>query len=205
MPLPSKWWRWFYSRESKAWDRRAREPAVAAIVDERVALLERELALEGPVVDVGCGPGTYARRVPRYTVGVDLAPGMLARAAEHGGIGLVQADLAQGLPFRDSAFAGGLGVVVLQHVSDVPSALGEIRRVVARKGPILLTVPAKERPPRQRMGLYWSLRPVIARMSGAVHFLTVERFRELLVGFDVAELYTERGTHVALVRNTKPL
>jgi SAM-dependent methyltransferase len=205
VPLPSKWWRWFFSRESKAWDRRSRNPAHGEIVRELVGLLEKGLTIEGAVVDVGCGPGAFGRAVPRPVVGVDLAPGMLERAAAHGGIALAQADLGEGLPFRDDAFAGALALLVLQHVDDVRAALAELRRVVARRGAIVLSVPTRERPPRRRMGLYWTLRPLAARVIRPIHFFTIDDLVALLTAFDVVELYTVRGVHVALLRNTKPL
>jgi SAM-dependent methyltransferase len=204
VPLPSKWWRWFFSRESRAWERRTRNPAYARQADEVVALFEGALSLDGPVLDIGCGPGAHMGRLSRPVVGADLAPGMLRVARASGQRALVQCDLGAGLPFRGDAFAGALGVLVLQHVPDARVSLDEVRRVVARNGTVLLVVPAKESGSRPRMGLYWRLRPLVTRVSGVITKFSVPELQTLVSTFDVRELYTERTAHVALLRNTKP-
>ncbi len=86
----------------------------------------------GPVLDLGCGTGTFAPlfREALY-VGVDLSYPYLARARRRGGR-YVQADAAR-LPFRDGAFREGFVVGVLHHFDDrlARAALAELARVLA--------------------------------------------------------------------------
>ncbi len=72
---------------------------------------------EGPVADLGCGPGQHAEalRAAGLTVlGVDLSTAMLALAARRG-VPVIQGDLRQ-LPLRPAAFGALWSSASLLHV-----------------------------------------------------------------------------------------
>jgi SAM-dependent methyltransferase len=85
------------------------------------------------VLDAGCGNGQYLRALRERgatAVGTDLSPGML-RATGHPAV--VNADITA-LPLRDGAVDVALAVHMLYHVPDRPTALRELRRVLADGG-----------------------------------------------------------------------
>jgi SAM-dependent methyltransferase len=173
--------------------------------DEVVALLTDAIAVEGPMLDVGCGPGAYARELRGFVVGADLAPGMLEQASAYSGPALVLADLDRGLPFGDDAFAGVLALLVLQHVRRPRDAVAEIMRVVKPGGCVVVRVPAKEFGLAPGQGLYWRLRALGARLPGLIHHFSEAETRALVSGFDVLDVRRLGGSHVALVRNPEAL
>jgi SAM-dependent methyltransferase len=205
MPLPAAWWRWQYNRESKAWDRRSREPLVASMRDDVVSMLRRAVNGDGPMLDVGCGPGAHARELPGFVVGTDISPGMLQVAASHGGVALVQADLARGLPFADGAFAGALALLVLQHVPDPRAAVAELARVLQRDAPLVLSVPANDGQLIARRGLYWRLRAWGAQLPGLIHRFSEADVRALVSHLEVIELRLVGTIRLALLRNAEAL
>jgi ubiquinone/menaquinone biosynthesis C-methylase UbiE len=87
------------------------------------------------VLEVGCGTGLILQRLARIAkraVGVDLSPGMLAKARARG-LEVVEAD-ATALPFPDASFDAAVSFKVLAHVPDIRGALSEMARVVRPGG-----------------------------------------------------------------------
>lgn len=117
-----------------------------------LAALEFALSLLPPdadVLDAGCGAGRLlpwlaARGVrPR---GVDLAPGMVARARrDHPGFDVREGSLLA-LPYDDAAFAGLVAWYSTIHLTDadLPRALAEAHRVLTPGGVMLLAFQAGE-------------------------------------------------------------
>ena len=104
--------------------------------------LARRRSGAGPVGDLGCGPGHVAawlrdRKVP--VVGVDLSPGMLARAPA--GLPVAAGDLLS-LPLADGVLSAAAAFYSLIHlpVGTEPAALAEVRRVLAPGAPLLVAV-----------------------------------------------------------------
>lgn len=107
--------------------------------------LERELARFGQMVptgglvlDVGCGPGQYARALEvrgLRVVGLDLSPGMLYQAQAGRTGQLVCADMRR-LPFADACADGCFVCASLLHLprAQAPQALAEFYRVLHRGG-----------------------------------------------------------------------
>jgi len=99
------------------------------------------------VLDVGVGPGLLAYDVARLVgeggqmVGLDLAPAMVAVAAERLA-GLPQATVREGdaerLDFADASFDAAVSTQVYEYVADMPQALGELRRVLRPGGRTLI-------------------------------------------------------------------
>ena len=103
------------------------------------------------ILDVGCGSGTAEVHLSRLRlsqvqlVGVDLLPDR-AIAARSAAVGhnirarFAAAD-ASALPFAAATFDSTFCVAVLQHISDVPRAIGEMARVTRPGGRIVAVEP----------------------------------------------------------------
>jgi ubiquinone/menaquinone biosynthesis C-methylase UbiE len=90
------------------------------------------------VLEVGCGTGLLLRRIASFAKsarGVDLSPGMLARARARG-LDVTEAS-ATSLPFPDASFDVACSFKVLAHVREIRLALAEMARVVRPGGHVL--------------------------------------------------------------------
>lgn len=102
----------------------------------------------GPLLDLGCGFYPHFEfAAGRTVVAGDVSFGSLRVARdfgdESGQVHLIQFD-AHALPFASSSMAYAIaGGELLNHLSDYPRALGEIRRVLRPGGMLLLQVGAK--------------------------------------------------------------
>jgi len=106
---------------------------------------ESELAAAAPyctgrrVLEVGCGTGLVLEPLSRMAskaVGIDISPGMLARAKERGLE--VHEACATALPFPDASFDCVVSFKVLAHVEAIQAALAECSRVLAPGGHLVL-------------------------------------------------------------------
>jgi SAM-dependent methyltransferase len=123
-----------------------RRNAFAQEPDLRAALglfAESVLAVGGPAVDVGCGPGDVTAHLCGLGVdafGVDLSPGMIdvARRA-YPGLRFEVGSMTS-LPLPDGSVAGVLAWWSLIHVPDdeVPVVFGHFRRVLRAGGVLQL-------------------------------------------------------------------
>jgi malonyl-CoA O-methyltransferase len=92
------------------------------------------------VLDVGCGTGRHAVRLAEagaQVTAVDFSEGMLAKARAKPGANAVRFlrhDFASPLPFEDASFERVLCALALEHVPDLRSVYGEMRRVCAPGG-----------------------------------------------------------------------
>jgi len=98
------------------------------------------------VMDVACGPATFARafapRVARV-VGVDFTPAMLAKArrvAEEAGLANLEFVCGDGnaLPFADGTFDLALCTYAFHHLPEPARVLGEMARVVRKGGRVAI-------------------------------------------------------------------
>lgn len=103
------------------------------------------------VLDVGCGSGygtaLLAERAARVT-GIDIAfeAVQFARSAyARPNLSFACAD-SRMLPFRNGGFTQAVMFEVIEHVSEQSSCLGEIRRVLAPDGTLILSTPNVEGP-----------------------------------------------------------
>jgi len=98
----------------------------------------------GKVLDVGCGPATFLRRiipVSTLRVGVDVSRRMLenARGTDSSPVHLLCAD-ADFLPLRDEALDSAFAFTLLQNMPDPTSTLREMLRVVRPGGTLVITL-----------------------------------------------------------------
>lgn len=124
--------------------------------DRRLDLIRRYAPLEGKrILDVGCGLGTYVKRLRAFSpdvYGVDIDPDKVAQAQqelEH----IYQAPAEQ-LPFMDAYFDIILLHEVLEHVDDDRQAVREAHRVAKLGGRIVIFVPNRFYP-FETHGFYW--------------------------------------------------
>jgi ubiquinone/menaquinone biosynthesis C-methylase UbiE len=102
------------------------------------------------VLDVACGTGIVARLAAKEVgptggvTGLDVNPGMLAvaRSATPEGVTIewIEADAAA-IPLPDASFDIVFCQMGIQFMQDVPAALREMKRVLARDGRVALSVP----------------------------------------------------------------
>lgn len=115
------------------------ERAVLALFAARV----RENG-EGPVADVGCGPGRITAHLHGLGVdafGIDLSPGMIEVARrDHPGLRFESGSMTE-LGLTDGSVAGLIAWYSLIHVPDeeIDSVLAHFRRVLRPGGPLLLS------------------------------------------------------------------
>jgi SAM-dependent methyltransferase len=114
------------------------------------------------VIDVGCGPGNYTRRLAAaagdgLVIGIDASEVMVATAAKRSSgtnTAYMRAD-GCALPFEDGTFDAACSVGVIHMIERPMAALEEIVRVLAPGGRLAVaTTCAKEgKPRRARAGL----------------------------------------------------
>lgn len=99
--------------------------------------------LEGPVLDVGCGPGTLLAQVPpaARAVGLDVSDEVL-RVARHssGAKRLVCAD-ARAMPFPDASFRAVVMAMFPMDRYDSAPVIAEVARVSHDDALLVATVP----------------------------------------------------------------
>jgi len=119
-------------------DRLAGEPYLRSALG-----LFAELAGDGPVADVGCGPGyvtAHLRALGVDAFGVDLSPAMIEVARrEHPGVRFEVGSMTD-LDLADASVAGLLAFWSLIHIPDeeIPAVLAWFRRVLRPGGVLLL-------------------------------------------------------------------
>jgi SAM-dependent methyltransferase len=99
--------------------------------------------LAAPVLDIGCGDGTFTRLLfaEPLEVGLDVQAGEVDRARRAGSHRQVLVGSATCLPFGDGAFRNVFSNCVLEHIDGLDLALREIHRVLQPGGVLLTTVP----------------------------------------------------------------
>lgn len=124
------------------------DPAATCLRPGGLRLTERVVELaclpaRARVLDVGCGAGvTVAHLVHGLglrAVGIDASPAQVSRAREARPDLDVVVGRAENLPFADGAFDAVLAECVLSTLGDARAALGEMTRVLARGGCLLVT------------------------------------------------------------------
>jgi SAM-dependent methyltransferase len=109
-----------------------------------LACFAEQVRGQGPVADIGCGPGHVAAYLAELGLpvhGLDLAPGMLARARQrYPALPCVAADMLA-LPVADGTWAGLVAFYSIIHLppADLPRGLREFYRVLQPGGRALIS------------------------------------------------------------------
>jgi len=124
--------------------------------DRRLSLIKRYTHLDNNrILDVGCGLGTYVRKLRDFSddvYGVDIDPDKVAqvqRQLEH-----IYLAPAEQLPFPDAYFDVVLLHEVLEHVRDDYQAVREAYRVAKVGGRLVIFAPNRLYP-FETHGAYW--------------------------------------------------
>lgn len=153
--------------------------------------LERQFLLEllgpvagKPVLDVGCGDGSFALELARRgadVTGLDSDAVMIAAArqqarTEHTQLRLVEGK-AEALPFPDATFDAVVAVAVLCIIPDVARAIAEMARVLKPRGRLVIG----ELGTRSTWAAYRRIRAWLGHpLWRAATFHTARELRELL-------------------------
>jgi GT2 family glycosyltransferase/SAM-dependent methyltransferase len=102
------------------------------------------LTFERPILDAGCGDGTFTRILMNgvsVEAGVDENPAAIERARARGCYDELEASGLERMSFGSERFATVYCNSVLDHVADADAALREIHRVLRPGGHLYATVP----------------------------------------------------------------
>ncbi len=131
--------------------------------DRRLNLIRRYVRLEGArVLDIGCGIGTYVRKLldlTRDAYGIDIDT---ARVRQ-GGTGTLAVAVSEELPFATGSLDAVLLNEVIEHVRDDKGTLREACRVVRPGGHVVIFAPNR-RYPFETHGVYLGKRFVFGNI-----------------------------------------
>lgn len=178
----------YYDAFSSTYDH-GRDRGYHKLIDDQAAAIVRRVATGATALEVGCGTGLVMQRVARFAAhvaGIDVSPGMLARARERGLD--VREGSATALPFPDAAFDVVYSFKVLAHVDPVEPALAEMARVTRPGGHVVFDAYNRD-----------SLRFLVKRAFGPRRTSTA--FDEAAIGtrFDAPELALRRAQALGTV------
>jgi SAM-dependent methyltransferase len=165
--------------------------------------------LDRPVLDIGCGDGSFAEvmlgRGQAIDHGLDLDPLELQRAKARGVYGELHCAASQEMPFKDNSMATVISNSAIEHMPPLDSVLAEVHRVLRPGGSMCITVPTDkfDRYPvsyRVLASLGWHaaaerFRASYNRFWKHYHFYSPQEWRARLssAGFEVKEV-VEYGT-----------
>lgn len=158
---------------ARSWERTVR-PALSAVLTRGALDRESEYTVlhsmigrpPGPVVDLGCGTGSFTRRLAtdfaeEGVIGVDVSRPMaeeaMAQLREHGlAADLVRAEVPP-LPFGDHSLGAVVSAGLLHFLPDLGALLGEAARVLKPRGRFVASTfdaPDATRGLHQKAGLF---------------------------------------------------
>ena len=114
----------------------------AKVDADDLAFIRRHLAgANGPVLDVGCGPGhitDHLRSLGVDATGIDMVPEFLAYARETFPDGRYRLGVMDALDVADHSVAGILAWYSMIHLPDPGAALAEFRRALTPGGTLVI-------------------------------------------------------------------
>ena len=118
------------------------------------------VAMEQPILDLGCGFGEFGSAFFEAPVayGLDISRRDLSLVEPGLYKGLVHAD-AHTMPFPDETFNTVMSVSVLEHIPDVRPVFEEIARVLKPGGRVVISMPLKD------LDSYMVYPPVLRRLG----------------------------------------
>jgi SAM-dependent methyltransferase len=120
-------------------------PLFRVLIRAAECQLFADLDLPEPVLDVGCGDGTFVHALAPTTawVGVDPALKSVKVARRLGAYRLLAVAEGARLPFRDDIFGAVVSNSTLEHIPDVEPVLEEMYRVLRPGGAYVVTFPSE--------------------------------------------------------------
>jgi SAM-dependent methyltransferase len=111
--------------------------------DRRLALIRQFVPLENRwILDVGCGIGTYVRKLrglSNYVFGIDVDEERVAWGAKD--VPNLQVSTSEELPFQDESFDVIILNEVIEHVRDDVKTISECVRVLRPGGRVIIYAP----------------------------------------------------------------
>lgn len=113
------------------------------IIDKQLEKLSRGQK-KFKILNIGCGTGGTIPTLEKYgkVVNIDTSPEALKFLKMKGYIGNLTTDYR--LPFNDGEFDIVVALDVLEHIDQDRSSIDEWKRILRKKGKIIVTVPAYE-------------------------------------------------------------
>ncbi|HEY0807092.1 MAG TPA: methyltransferase domain-containing protein [Pseudonocardiaceae bacterium] len=125
------------------WQPRGQFAMLHWLAAARAALVPPAARPDALLVDLGCGGGLMAPHVAKLGyrhVGVDLTDSALSQAARHG-VTAVRGDVRH-VPLADGCADVVTAGEILEHVPDLPAAVGEACRLLRPGGLLVVDTPA---------------------------------------------------------------
>jgi SAM-dependent methyltransferase len=132
-----------WERNARWWQREFAAGADPEYEEVILPLVARHLAGARRVADVGCGEGQVARRAAASgadVTGIDPAWSQVHEARRRGHGPRYARARSEALPCRDGAFDAVVVCAALEHVDEYETAIGEVARVLAPRGILVLVL-----------------------------------------------------------------
>ena len=159
------------------------------------------LDLSGPVLDLGCGDGSFARITFEQTldIGIDPWSGPIRKAVTTRAYKLVVQGDGHQMPIPDESFGCVISNSVLEHIPDLEPVLEDVARVLKSGGFFYFCVPNHQFLPNLSIakffdrvhlgGLARLYRNFFNRIARHYHCYNPEKWNELLgrAGFEIVD------------------
>ena len=103
-----------------------------------------EIKPTGRILEIGCADGSFSALLRnKYTVmayGIDISEAMVKKAVLNG-VGCIQHDVEEGIPYEDGYFSVVIATEVIEHIYDTDQFIKECYRVLKKGGTLILTTP----------------------------------------------------------------
>ena len=103
----------------------------------------KELHLDQPVLDLGCGDGHFGARTfeKLCVLGIDPSYKIIRKANSYHFYTNLICCLGKNLPFRSGSYQTIISNSVLEHISDVDAVIVEVFKVLEKSGRFIISVP----------------------------------------------------------------
>jgi len=144
---------WTEEKVARFWDDKSQRAEgsyfSAEVAPALASWISREARPGKFVVDVGCGPGHLLTELAKrgfHPLGVDNSPESLRLAAARVGESNVALGSVTNIPVASGAAEGLLVIETIEHIldADLEIMMDEIRRVLGRGAPLVITTPNSE-------------------------------------------------------------